>query len=296
VGEDRLREGRIVKSISGFYDVRTADGTIVRCRARGVFKKRGIQPFVGDRVLFEAQRDEGMVAEILPRQNELLRPRIVNVDQAILVCAAVEPPLSLFQTDKMLAMMESFEVPVAIVCTKTDLPGAGPSLARLRAVYEPMEYGVYPLSVRTGCGIQDVERLLAGRISVLTGLSGVGKSTLLKRLIPEAEALTGGVSEKLRRGRQTTTHVQLYPYAGGYIADSPGFSQLTIEAEPEKLWPLFRDLRRLAPDCAFRGCLHESETGCAVRAASDSGAIEPSRYASYLQLLRELKDAKARRY
>lgn len=291
-----MREGRIVKSISGFYDVRTADGTTVRCRARGVFKKRGVQPFVGDLVRFEPQGDEGVVVELLPRQNELLRPRIVNVDQAILVCAAVDPPLSFYQTDKMLAMLESFQVPVAIVCTKVDLPGADLSLSRLRAVYEPIEYGVYPLSVHSGTGADEVERLLAGRISVLTGLSGVGKSTLLKRLIPDADAVTGGVSEKLRRGRQTTTHVELYPFAGGYVADSPGFSQLAIEAEPEKLWLLFRDLRRFAPDCAFRGCLHEGETGCAVKAASDSGVVKPSRYASYLQLLRELKEAKARRY
>lgn len=291
-----MREGRIVKSISGFYDVRTADGATVRCRARGVFKKRGIQPFVGDLVRFEPYGDEGVVAEILPRRNELLRPRVVNVDQAVLVCAAVEPPMSSYQTDKMLAMIEGFRVPVAIVCTKMDLPGAAESLARLRAVYEPMEYEVYPLSVRTGDGARDIERMLADRISVLTGLSGVGKSTLLKWLIPDADATTGDVSEKLRRGRQTTTHVQLYPYAGGYVADSPGFSQLAIEAEPEELWPLFRDLRRLAPDCDFRGCLHEGETGCAVRAASVSGAIKTSRYASYLQLLRELKEAKVRRY
>ena len=298
-GGERLsvEEGRIVRAISGFYDVET-DAGVVRCRAPGSFKKRGIKPLVGDLVvLSQSGPAEGVIDELRPRRTELVRPPIANVSQALLVVALLDPPPSLHQIDKMLAMIEWFGLPAAIVLTKLDLPGADRELRRVTGIYDRLPYPLLPLSLRQNVGVASLVDFLEGEITVLTGQSGVGKSTMLGYLIPGATALTGEVSERSRRGRQTTTAVQLYRYGTGFIADTPGFSQFDLWAvDPPQLSGLFRDIAEVSRDCQFRSCLHETEEGCAVRAAAEEGRIAPSRYAGYLQLLLELKDAKARRY
>ncbi len=290
--------GRITRAVAGFYYVQTQDGAVRKCRARGVFKKRGISPLVGDHVLMELHGvDEGVVTEVKPRHSELIRPPIANVDQALLVFSLADPPLSFYQVDKMLAMIESYSLRALLGFTKVDLPESAGLFEKVRAIYEPMGYETVALSVRAGIGSRRVTELLAGRTTVLAGQSGVGKSTILGVLLPDEDAVTGEVGERSRRGRHTTRHVQLYPYAGGYVADTPGFSQFDFDAmEPVQLTSLFRDIAAVANGCAFRGCLHDQATGCAVLQAVSKGRIDQSRYGSYRQLLAELKDAKARRY
>ena len=290
-------EGRIVKAVGGFFDVCAADGRVYRCRGRGVFKVRGVRPLVGDIVECDVEGGEGVVLHVRPRSNALSRPAVANVDQALVVCAAVSPPLSLHQLDRVLAAIERFAVPGAIVCTKIDLPGADAVAARLRQVYEPLAYGVYPVSAVQGDGLSALHGRLSGRVSVLAGASGVGKSTLIRHFVPASQAVMGAVNERMQRGRHTTTHVELYPFEGGFIADTPGFSQLDLkDLEPAEVAGLFRDLAAIAGGCEFRDCLHEVEDGCAVLAALPEGRIARSRYDGYLQLLREVREAKARRY
>ena len=289
-------EGRIVKAVSGFYDVDTTSG-VVRCRARGVFKKRGVKPLVGDLVLFSRSgTTEGVIDEIRLRRSEMVRPPVANVDQVLLVVALADPPPSLYQMDKMLAMIEWTALPASIVLTKLDLPDAPREWRRIREIYEPLSYSLMPVSLRAEIGVEALKKSLPGKVSVLMGQSGVGKSTILRHLIPDAAVAIGEVSERSRRGRQTTTHVELYRHGDGFVGDTPGFSQFDLwSVEPAQLTGLFRDIAAVAPGCEFRGCLHEGEDGCAVRSAA-GGAIAAARYADYLQVLHELKEAKARRY
>nr|WP_272879956.1 ribosome small subunit-dependent GTPase A [Sulfoacidibacillus ferrooxidans] len=290
--------GRIVKAISGFYYVRLEDGRVLQCKARGVFKKRDINPLVGDLVDIDAQgTQEGTITEVHPRHSALVRPPVANVDQALLVVSLVQPPLSLYQLDKMLAMLALSNIEVGIGFTKVDLPFAQQVLDEVKPVYTQLNYEVLELNVRSGVGLQSLERFLKGKITVLTGQSGVGKSTMLKTLVPESGALTGHVGHRSKRGRQTTTHVELYPYTDGYVADTPGFSQYDFDKlEPTHLGSLFREIAQYSADCEYRGCLHITDSGCAVLAAVESNQIVKSRYHSYVQLVKELQEAKARRY
>ncbi|MCY0877255.1 MAG: ribosome small subunit-dependent GTPase A [Firmicutes bacterium] len=295
-----LLTGRIVKAISGFYYVFTAEQRVRCCRARGVFKKRGISPVVGDQVEVEPiGANEGIVVSVAQRTNQLVRPVISNVDQALLVFALVDPPLSFFQLDKMIAAIERERVAIAIAFTKGDLPGADAVFAAANAIYSAIGYPVTRLSVKQGLGLgrTELSHLLADKVTVMAGQSGVGKSTILSHLSPESGAITGAVGERSHRGRHTTTHVELFPVDSGFLADTPGFSQIDLtDLELDDLGPLFRDFVQQAPQCEFRGCLHEVEQGCEVRVAVEQQRIVRSRYTHYLQLLQELKEAKARRY
>lgn len=291
-------EGRIVKAIGGFYYVLLGSGEVVQCRSRGVLRKRSIRPLVGDLVQLELHgQEDGTLTELLPRRNQLTRPAIVNVDQALLVSSLVNPPLSLYQLDKTLVMIEQAGVEATLIFTKLDLPGAEAALAEVHVRYAPLGYNIIPLRLLWKEGLNPLRAVLAGRITVMAGQSGVGKSTILRNLIPESAVSIAAVSLKGHRGRHTTTHVELFPYNGGFIADTPGFSQFDFsELELAELPRLFVDIRELASSCEFRGCLHESEQGCAVREAVQAGKMAQSRYENYRQMLTELKDAKARRY
>lgn len=293
-----LLSGRIVKAISGFYYVFTTEQQVRCCRARGVFKKRGISPVVGDQVEVEPiGMQEGIVVSVGERKNQLVRPVIANVDQVLLVFSLVDPPLSLFQVDKMIAAIERERVAITIALTKRDLPGAAEAFEATRAVYAPIGYEVVALSLKTGGGQEQLASLVAGRITVLAGQSGVGKSTIMRALAPDSGAVTGAIGERSHRGRHTTTHVELFAVADGFVADTPGFSQIDLtDLDLPALALLFRDIALHATQCEFRGCLHEVEQGCAVRSAFLQGQIASTRYTHYLQLLQELKEAKARRY
>ncbi|WP_409341068.1 ribosome small subunit-dependent GTPase A [Paenibacillus sp. MBLB4367] len=302
-----MPEGLIVKALSGYYYVLSDDDTrdggveeqLVQCRARGIFKKNKVSPLVGDRVKFElTENGEGMVDELLPRTTELIRPPVANVKQAVLVFSLAEPDLNLPLLDKFLVFVEHAGLDAVLCLTKHDLLDEEERIETEQAarLYESIGYSVFVTSALQGEGVKPLLGLLEGTISVVSGQSGVGKSTLLNALIPGLNLATNEISNKLGRGKHTTRHVELVPLeGGGWIADTPGFSQLDfVQLEPEELGSCFREFKGYAAGCKFRGCLHDQEPGCLVRGALESGAIAASRYSSYMAFLTEMRDRKRR--
>lgn len=299
-----MPEGLIVKALSGYYYVRPDDGgEQVQCRARGIFRKKGDSPLVGDRVRFTpTENGEGSVDELLPRTSELVRPPVANIDVALLVFAVAEPELSRLLLDKFLVHVEQAGLRPLICLTKGDLLAKpeyerqSEEIAALRRDYERAGYTVLLCSAKTGDGAEALLEQLAGRTTVCSGQSGVGKSSLLNRLIPGLRLETNEISSRLGRGKHTTRHVELVAHPqGGYIADTPGFSQLDFDAiEAEQLTSCFIDLAAFAGGCKFRGCLHRSEPGCAVREAVADGRIARTRYEHYVLFVEEIKDRKRR--
>lgn len=308
-----MPEGLIIKALSGYYYVLPAGGgEAVQCRARGVFKKRGITPLVGDKVAYElTENGEGTVTEVHSRVTELLRPPVANVNLGVLVFSLTEPALNLQLLDKFLVHMEHSGLRAVICLTKLDLlngpdasppappviPGAGLTLEQFVALYGGIGYSVIPVSSKRGIGTAAVMELLNGAISVFSGQSGVGKSSLLNALIPGIVLETNQISMKLGRGKHTTRHVELIPLpdGDGWVADTPGFSQLDfIDIEPVELGSCFPEFKSHAEECRFRGCLHHQEPGCGVRKALEQGTVAQSRYEHYIQFLNEMKDRKRR--
>jgi ribosome biogenesis GTPase / thiamine phosphate phosphatase len=302
-----MPQGLIVKALSGYYYVMPEDGgDPVQCRARGVFKKRNISPLVGDSVVFEhSENGEGTVTEVLPRSSELIRPPVANIEQAILVFSLIEPDLNLQLLDKFLVHIEQAGLEAVICFTKKDLlvpksaSSSGPSdskIADIAGIYERMGYPVLVTSSLTGEGLEQVRAYLAGKISVVAGQSGVGKSSLLNSLVPGLSLETNEISMKLGRGKHTTRHVELIQLGnGGLVADTPGFSQLDfLNLEPEELGACFREMLSLADRCKFRGCLHLQEPGCQVRSSVEAGDVAEFRYEHYVSFMTEMKDRKRR--
>lgn len=295
--------GLITKALSGYYYVLPdeGDGQVIQCRARGIFKKKGLTPLVGDRVVYSmAGGGEGTVDELLPRTSELIRPPVANVDTALLVFAVTQPELSLVLLDKFLVHTERAKLRTLLCLSKTDLLEEDRQLAeridRLSAAYERMGYPVLRCSVQTKEGLEAVSSSLRGRMTVFSGQSGVGKSSLLNELVPGIVLETGAISNRLGRGKHTTRHVELIAHPeGGFIADTPGFSQLDFaEIEADELGLYFAEMAPLTEVCKFRGCLHLTEPDCAVRAALQEGKIEQSRYDHYAQFVQEIRDRKRR--
>ncbi|MDQ0337551.1 ribosome biogenesis GTPase [Caldalkalibacillus uzonensis] len=287
-----MLEGRIIKALAGYYYVLDQNRNVWQCRARGVFKKKGLQPLVGDVVHFEPVSDhEGWVTQLIDRKNQLVRPPIANVDQALLVFSVKEPSFSPYLLDRMLVSVEKEHIRPLICFTKLDLSGDKDDIVDEISVYQKMGYPVCQTSSKTGEGMEEVLTLLRGKITVLAGQSGVGKSTLLNQLCPQAQLETGTISDKLGRGRHTTRHVELLELpGGGLVADTPGFSQLDFSAiEPEDLGTYFIEIRAHMDACKFRGCLHHNEPGCAVKRAVEQGEIDSRRYAHYVQFLKEIE-------
>ncbi|MFD2661025.1 ribosome small subunit-dependent GTPase A [Paenibacillus thailandensis] len=303
-------KGRIVKALSGYYYVRPEEETgeagsapAVQCRARGIFKKRGVSPLVGDAVLYSlTENGEGVVDELLPRRSELIRPPVANVDLAVLVFSVTEPALNLQLLDKFLVHIEHAGIQPVLVLSKGDLELEGAEAAEakkaadlVRTLYTNIGYEVYGTSSRKGQGIEALKERLQGHLAVFAGQSGVGKSSLLNALVPGLALETNEISSKLGRGKHTTRHVELVDVAGAYVADTPGFSQLDFqELGIEDLSYGFIEMRELAPDCKFRGCTHVHEPGCAVLAGVESGKVARSRHDHYLQFLAEMKEKKRR--
>ncbi len=290
--------GKIIKGIAGFYYVHAEDGVVYACRAKGVFRNRKIKPLVGDDVVLSVLANdppEGNVDEILPRRNALVRPAVANVDQALVVFAARDPEPNLNLLDRFLVMLERIKVPAAVVFNKTDLTDEE-FLVRYREIYRPAGYPFLTLSVCTGQGLDDIRALLRGRTTVLAGPSGVGKSSLTNLLMPEANMETGSVSEKIRRGRHTTRHSELFCMERGtYLMDTPGFSSLYLdEMEPEEIKDCFPEFAPFEGDCRFPGCVHIGEKVCGVKSAVKAGKIGRSRYENYRLLYTEQKEK--RRY
>ena len=299
--------GLITKALSGFYYVLPDEGGTgpIQCRARGIFKKRGLTPLVGDRVIYSmTDGGEGTVDELLPRTTELIRPPVANVDTALLVFAVSEPEISLTLLDKFLVHTEKAGLQTIICLTKSDLLDDGSDtdsdaairIAQIQKIYGDMGYSVLLCSAKGGVGTEEVLRALEGKVTVFSGQSGVGKSSLLNRLIPGLQQETGEISNRLGRGKHTTRHVEFIRHPmGGYVADTPGFSQLDFEGiEAEQLSRYFADMSPLMDQCKFRGCLHRGEPDCAVLQAVNGGQIEQSRYDNYLQFVEEIRERKRR--
>ena len=276
--------GRIIRSISGFYDVQIP-GKVISCRARGILRKEGNSPLTGDMVEISMERGKGMVEKILPRHNSFVRPAVANVEALVVFAANVNPITEPFLIDRVAAIAGDQEVPVYLCVNKCDLDPAH-DLVR---IYEHAGFPVICTSAETGEGVEQLRQLLTGKLTAFTGNSGVGKSSILNRLCPELELPTGEVSEKLGRGRHTTRHVELYSLGEEtYVADTPGFSSFDTDQMDvilkENLQYAFPDFGRYLSDCQFRDCSHRREPGCAVRAALENGHIEKTRYDSYLKL------------
>ena len=292
-----MPEGRIVKALSGFYYV-ADEGRIYSCRARGLFKKKDakVNPLVGDWVVYDAiNEEEGYVMEVGERTNELVRPPISNVDQAVLVFSMYKPMFSPLLLDKFLAHTEHVGIESVIVLSKADqVPQE--EVDAIVQKYEKIGYRVIPTSTADERGLHEVREILHDRITVFAGQSGVGKSSLINTLFPGVSLQTGDVSEKLGRGKHTTRHVELIPLdGGGYVADTPGFSSLEfIDFTELDLAESFRDFAELSADCKFRGCLHVSEPSCAVQEALAAGELCEERYAHYKQFREELKEYQRR--
>ena len=301
-----MLEGLIVKALSGYYYVKplregnviSGEDPSVQCRARGIFKKRGVSPLVGDRVIYSlTENGEGTVDEILPRSSQLIRPPVANVHLAVLLFSIKEPDLSLLLLDKFLVHVEHAGLKALICLTKQDLADdSDDSAERARKLYEGIGYEVIVTSSLQGTGTQVVKERLSGQISVFSGQSGVGKSSLLNALMPGLTLETSEISMRLGRGRHTTRHVELIELDnGGFVADTPGFSQLDFsELGVEELSSSFREFVPFAENCRFRGCSHTHEPGCRVIEAKEEGLIAPTRYKHYVDFFTEMKDKKRR--
>lgn len=292
-----MPEGKIVKALSGFYYV-LSDDRFVQCRSRGIFRKNKITPLVGDEVVFQAENDtEGYVLEVKDRKNELVRPPISNVDQAILVFSAVEPDFSTALLDRFLVLIEFNQIQPIICITKIDLTSADEKANILQMVedYKKVGYDVLLTSSETQEGIKELLPFIKGKISVFAGQSGVGKSSLLNVLRPDLHLKTNEISDHLGRGKHTTRHVELIHIEDGFVADTPGFSSLEFtDIEVEDLNYCFPDIEKLSEDCKFRGCLHVSEPKCAVKSSMENGELPIYRYEHYKEFLEEIKTRKPR--
>ena len=275
--------GRIVRSLSGFYQVAYPGGEVT-CRARGILR-RDRPPLTGDMVSFSRQGRQGTVEAILPRRNEFVRPAVANIDALVVFAANVNPVTEPYLIDRVAAIAGSRGVPVILCVNKTDLDPA----EKLCAIYRHAGFPVVRTSAATGEGVEALRELLRGKLTAFTGNSGVGKSSVLNALCPSLALPTGEVSEKLGRGRHTTRHVELYRLGEDtYVADTPGFSAFDTErmelTDKEGLQYAFPDFAPYLGRCQFRDCTHRSEPGCCLRAALEAGAVEPTRYESYLRL------------
>ena len=284
--------GRIVRSISGFYDVQTP-GKLISCRARGILRKNGESPLTGDMVQINVEKGKGMVEKILPRRNSFVRPAVANIDALVVFAANVNPVTEPFLIDRVAAIAGDQEVSVIICVNKCDLD---PALDLVR-IYSNAGFSVICTSAETGEGVDELRALIRGKLVAFTGNSGVGKSSILNRLSPELALATGEVSEKLGRGRHTTRHVELYDLGEDtYVMDTPGFSSFDTDQMDvilkENLQYAFPDFAPYVGRCQFHDCSHRREPGCAVTGALEAGEIEPTRYDSYLKLYEKASQIK----
>lgn len=294
---DKMR-GKIVKGIAGFYYVHIVESGVYECKAKGVFRKEKIKPLVGDNVEIEVISGEektGNIIEILPRKNELIRPAVANIDQALVVFAVTRPSPHFNLLDRFLVMMESKEVPVVLCFNKEDL-AKDSQVRELEKIYSACGYPCVFTSALEHRNIGQIKELLKGKTTAIAGPSGVGKSSIINILQPEAQMETGDVSRKIERGKHTTRHSELFPIdEESYIMDTPGFSSLYVnDFEKEELKYYFPEFGSYEGQCKFHGCDHIHEPGCVVKEAVEDGKISEIRYSDYKEMYEELKNK--RRY
>ncbi|MFI3171491.1 MAG: ribosome small subunit-dependent GTPase A [Eubacteriales bacterium] len=288
--------GKIIKGIAGFYYVHVVESGIYECKAKGIFRKEKIKPLVGDDVEIDVL-DEiekiGNIIEIYDRKNELIRPLVSNIDQALVVFAITKPKPHFNLLDRFLIMMEKKNIPIVIVFNKVDIATEAECI-EIQAVYEKSGYEVLFVSGKTGAGIEQLHQTLAHKTTAIAGPSGVGKSTIINLLNPDAKMETGEISRKIERGRHTTRHSELFALKNqAYIMDTPGFSSLYVnEFEKEELKQYFPEFEEYEGMCKYWGCNHVNEPKCVVKEAVESGEIHSIRYQSYLDMYKELEEKK----
>lgn len=292
-----MPEGRIVKALSGFYYVQDGEHQIT-CRGRGRFRKDRTTPYVGDYVTYKVEStEEGYILAVHPRKNQLVRPPIVNIDQAFLVFSAKEPSFQTFLLNRFLALIEYHRIEPVIIITKIDLldEPAYLELEKQMIPYKEIGYSVFLVTQENFETFSQLHSFIEGKITTVAGQTGVGKSSLLNVLAPHLSLKTGGISKSLGRGKHTTRHVELIPLYGGWIADTPGFSSLDLdELELEDLRECFPEFVARQNDCKYRGCNHLNEPSCQVKKDVENGMILSSRYKDYVAFAEEIKERKRR--
>ena len=291
-------QGKIVKGIAGFYYVFVEKSGLYECKAKGVFRNKKIKPLVGDNVnieVIDAEEKKGNIVEILPRTNELIRPAVANVDQAMIVFAVKQPNPNLNLLDRFLVMMEYQNIETIICFNKTDL-GTDEEMEELKQIYEMAGYQVLLTSTMEEQGVEEVEKMLQGKSTVFAGPSGVGKSSMLNALTKDYTMETGQVSEKIGRGKHTTRHSEIFPIGDAtYVFDTPGFSSLFVPGmTKEELERCFPEMMKFTNQCRFVGCAHINEPDCCVKEAAANGEIAESRMQNYTLMYEELKEQEKR--
>ena len=287
-------KGKIVKGISGFYYVHVAETGIYECKAKGIFRNQKIKPLVGDDVeivVLDEEKRIGNVEKILPRTRELIRPAVANIDMALVIFAAAKPDTNFNLLDRFLCMMEYQKVPVTICFNKCDLV-TEEQREVLRKIYELAGYELLFTSAKTQENVEKLKSVLQGKMTAVAGPSGVGKSSLINDLQDAVQMQTGGISDKIERGKHTTRHSQIIPIAENtYIMDTPGFSSMDLPGfSKEDLWTCYPEFVRFEPGCRFIGCSHIGEPDCGVKTALAEGKISQVRYDNYVQLYQEMKN------
>ena len=291
-------QGKIIKGIAGFYYVYGEDEMLYECKAKGIFRKDNQKPLVGDNVeitVLDEQEHTGNLIRILPRKNSLIRPAVANVDQAFVIFAMENPKPNFMLLDRFLIMMEKENVPAVICFNKKDL-ATEEELEFLYETYKSCGYQVILSSTFNGEGLEEIREILKGKTTVVAGPSGVGKSSITNALQENVQMETGEISKKLKRGKHTTRHSELFAIdENSYIMDTPGFSSLYVnDYEKEDLKYFFPEFRKYEGMCKFNGCDHVHEPGCAVKAALEEDKIHKIRYQNYIEMYEELKNK--RRY
>lgn len=290
--------GKIIKGIAGFYYVHVVESGVYECKAKGIFRKEKIKPLVGDNVEIEVlngQEKTGNIETVYPRRNELVRPAVANIDQALVVFAVTRPSPHFNLLDRFLVMMQSKDIPVILCFNKEDI-ATDPQIKELKEIYARCDCPLLFTSARSGLNLDQLGEVLKGRTTAIAGPSGVGKSSIINILQPEANMETGAISSKIERGKHTTRHTELFPVGDdAYIMDTPGFSSLYVnDFEKEELKQYFPEFAPFEGTCRFHGCDHIHEPGCGVKEALEKGLIHKVRYKSYMEMYEELKNK--RRY
>ncbi|CDF57893.1 ribosome small subunit-dependent GTPase A [Thermobrachium celere] len=286
-----MQQGRIVRGIAGFYYVKLDDGSIIECKARGKFRKDKLSPIVGDNVIVEKiDEEKGVIDEILPRKNELIRPQVSNIDQALLVFALREPDISLEVLDRILVLTEYNNIEAVICFNKADLDVEN-KFDYLSNIYGKIGYRVIKTNAKTGEGIEEIKEILKNKTTVFAGPSGVGKSTMFNKVQNKVIMQTGEISKKVSRGKHTTRHAELIDLDDNtYLVDTPGFSLIDLSfIEPDELYRYFREFNEYSSECRFTSCLHNKEKDCRVKEMVEEGIISKERYENYIKFLNELQ-------